>query len=391
MSIREEQAMDLARIAAKIREGRPTTPEEQELWHRWLGESASNQQLMEQLQNTNWLAAQLRQFDEVDTAAATTAIFTKLGIKEKQPRIRMSYIWRAAAAVLLLLCATMIVHYRTANHPVKPITAVSTGNGRATLTLADGDRVELDAAMDGAITNQEGAVVTKSGKTLDYSSTAASKAVMNELSTPGGSQFELRLPDGTKVWLNSASSLVFPTAFTGYERVVKLRGEAYFEVAQDARHPFKVFVNQTMIEVLGTGFNVNAYTDEANILTTLASGKVRVTAGKANVTLAPGQQAVTDMANENIYVRPADIRKATAWKNGMFEFTDTDLPTILREIARWYNVRIVYQTTAVNSRYGGGIGRNQQLADVLAMLEASGPNRFRIAGDTVFVLSTSQP
>lgn len=383
--------MQLAMVAAKIREGLPTTPEEQELWNQWVSESALNQHTAQQLTDRKWLVARMREFDQQDTAAATRAIFSALGIPENQPRTVLYYVWRVAAAVILMLCATAVMKYYTTS-PVTPVIAkMPAGSNRAILTLADGGVVALDAAHNGVVSRQGGAVVTKTGSALDYSNTATEKAVMHTLSTPPGSQFELRLPDGSKVWLNSASSLIFPTAFTGSERVVKLRGEAYFEITQDVKRPFKVNASEVTVEVLGTSFNVNAYTDEAQVLTTLATGKVRVAAGKASVLLTPGEQAVTTQATGSTTSRMADIRKVTAWKNGMFEFNDADLPAILREIARWYNVQIVYQTTAVPYHYGGGIGRNQQLQDVLDMLEASGPNKFRVQGNTVYVLSTSQP
>jgi ferric-dicitrate binding protein FerR (iron transport regulator) len=208
----------------------------------------------------------------------------------------------------------------------------------------------------------------------------------NIISTPRGGQYQLILPDGSKVWLNSASSLKFPTAFYGKERQVELTGEGYFEVAKNANTPFSVTVNQMKIDVLGTHFNIMAYNDEKTMNTTLLEGAVTVSDGEMEKKLIPGQQAIVNEATRQMSVGQADILKAIAWKNGLFEFDNTDLSTIMRQLARWYDIEIVYEVTPEKTALGGSISRNLSLKEVLNMLEANGINHFNIEGKKIFVL-----
>jgi ferric-dicitrate binding protein FerR (iron transport regulator) len=180
--------------------------------------------------------------------------------------------------------------------------------------------------------------------------------------------------------------LRYPTAFTGAERIVELEGQGYFEVAANAEQPFKVKVRNMEVHVLGTGFDIMAYRDENSINTTLLTGSIQVKEGSAKQLLRPGQQAVMNNEDHQLIVRAADIRKVTAWKNGLFVFNNMDLPAILREVARWYDVDIVYKASPGMELYGGGIGRDLQLADILALLEGNGYNHFRIEGRKVIVL-----
>jgi ferric-dicitrate binding protein FerR (iron transport regulator) len=190
------------------------------------------------------------------------------------------------------------------------------------------------------------------------------------------------LPDGTNVWLNSATSLRYPTAFRGGERKVILQGQAYFEIAANAAQPFKVQAGEMEVAVLGTRFDMMAYADEPTINATLVDGKIKV----QDKILQPGQQAVLALSGRRLTVHDADVDKITAWKNGLFVFNNMDLPTILREIARWYDVEIVYQSAPGKELYGGGISRNLNLSAVLRVLEENGTNHFKTDGNKVVVL-----
>jgi len=176
----------------------------------------------------------------------------------------------------------------------------------------------------------------------------------------------LTLPDGTRVWLNAASSLTYPTSFSGNERRVSVTGEAYFEVAHNQQLPFRVSVNnRTTIEVLGTHFNVNAYSDEASISTTLLEGKVKVMAGKKFQMLSPGQQAQVSASMDLRWNKNADLRETIAWKNGAFSFNQADLPTVLRQLSRWYNIQVEYLGKIPEAKFTGEIGRSLTLDQVL--------------------------
>ncbi len=195
------------------------------------------------------------------------------------------------------------------------------------------------------------------------------------------------LADGSRVWLNSARSLRFPTFFKGNERSVELTGEGYFEVEKDVTKPFSVSVGKMKVQVLGTRFNTMAYTDEGTINTTLLDGAVAIHDGQEVQRLLPGQQVALG-ADHRMAVRPADIEKTMAWKNGFFEFDRMDLAAIMRQIARWYDVEIVYPETSDHTPLGGSISKNLGLAEVLNLLEASGSVHFKIEGRKVYITQT---
>jgi transmembrane sensor len=290
----------------------------------------------------------------------------------------------AAAAVLLLLAGS--AYWWMNKQPEKTIAAIepvthtdiAPGMNKAVLTLGDGSTVTLDSAGNQMI--KQG--IRKQNGQLLY--TGEGEVHYNKLSTPRGGQFKIVLPDGTKAWLNSASTLRYPTAFNGTDRTVELEGQAYFEVAKNAAQPFKVMVGHMEVQVLGTDFDVMAYPDESTINTTLLAGSVQIKEGSALQLLQPGQQAV--VSTNAIAVKNADLKKVTAWKNGLFVFNNMALPAILREMARWYDVEIVYAAKPSEELYGGGIGRNLNLSGVLDLLEGSGYNHFRIEGRKVIVL-----
>ncbi|SDF48315.1 FecR family protein [Chitinophaga filiformis] len=298
----------------------------------------------------------------------------------------------AAAAVLLLAGAAywLLGRRQAGQQPElavqKGMVLIAPGSNRAMLTLADGSVVTLDSAGKQVI-RQGGVAIQQQNGQLSYGNQPTDGSVhYNKLTTPRGGQFRVVLPDGTKVWLNSASMLRYPTAFTGNERVVELEGQGYFEVAANARQPFKVKVQNMEVQVLGTDFDIMAYRDEATINTTLLTGSIQVKEGSHEQLLRPGQQAVINNEDHQLTVRTADIRKVTAWKNGLFVFNNMALPAILREVARWYDVDIVYTTSPGTELYGGGIGRNLQLTDILALLEGNGYNHFKVEGRKVIVL-----
>jgi ferric-dicitrate binding protein FerR (iron transport regulator) len=197
------------------------------------------------------------------------------------------------------------------------------------------------------------------------------------------------LPDGTKVWLNAASSIRYPTAFTGNERNVEITGEAYFEVAHNKDKPFHVKSNKQVVEVLGTHFNIMAYDDEPAVKTTLLAGKVRVTATQPQTTnykqqtiLQPGEQAVV---SDKIKVAPVKTAAAVAWKNGEFMFRNEPLENIMRSVARWYDVEIVYKANVAHKEVWGSITRYGNVADVLEMIALTGVAHFKVEGRTIIV------
>ncbi|MCK7557600.1 FecR domain-containing protein [Chitinophaga sedimenti] len=235
--------------------------------------------------------------------------------------------------------------------------------------MADGQVVTLDSTGARDL-SRNGTVVRQQGGRLLYGN--ASAVSYNTLQTPRGGQFQLQLPDGTEVWLNAASSIRFPTAFPGKERLVEVTGEVYMEVARNADQPFRVKVNeQVNVQVLGTRFNINAYSDEKNIQTTLVQGAVKVKSGDTGTILQPGQQA---QVSDNIRVVPADVDQVMAWKNGLFNFHNMELKEVMRQLSRWYDIDIEYRGTIAPREFWGKMGRNLTLSEVLKGLEGAGIN-----------------
>jgi transmembrane sensor len=299
-------------------------------------------------------------------------------------RFRLYY-WAAAVLVLALAAGWWWeAHLNNEVHPVVANVAqtdLKPGGNHAVLTLGDGKSIILDSAKNGTVAMQGTARVKKleNGK-LQYEvedkRTAPSQ--YNTLSTPRGGQYQLTLPDGTIVWLDAASSITYPTAFSGGERRVKITGEAYFDVAHDPARPFQVKVNGRLIEALGTRFNINAYNDEPAIQTTLLDGIVRVSADNQVQLLQPGQQAQITAAGIRL-IAAADTDAAVGWTRGDFVFNNTPLPEVMRQLGRWYNVDVRYDTSADAKVLTALISRNRPASAVLNALIVTG-FKFNIIG-----------
>ncbi len=307
--------------------------------------------------------------------------------------------WRRVAAAAVLIGALGLGVWWVAHTP-RPVAApavavehhpikanIAAGGNKAVLILDNGSTVTLDSARTGVLTTQGNTRVIKlAGGRLTYSGegTAATAVLYNMVRTPRGGQYQVELPDGSKVWLNAATTLRFPTAFSGKERTVELTGEAYFEVAQNSHQPFKVKVGDMTIDVLGTHFNVMAYDDEGSFHTTLLTGAVRVEEGAEAKLLKPGEEARMSLDTKNLTTAVADTDQVVAWKNGLFQFDGATLETVLRQVARWYDVDVRYEGT-IPRHFSGGISRNASLAEVLHVLDKAGKTRFMLEGRTVVV------
>lgn len=290
--------------------------------------------------------------------------------------------WRlVAAAAVFGVLVTLGIHFWVPDRvepKVARVGVIGPGSDKAVLTLADGRRVVLDSVADGRL---EGDLV-KSDGALIYSGDEG--LGRNVISVPNGGTWQVVLPDGTRVWLNSASALDYPVSFMGSrERVVKLKGEAYFEVAKDAAHPFLVKTDKQVVSVLGTHFNVSAYADEGAVRTTLEEGRVRVSALGVERLLVPGQEAILD--DGNLRVVAADVEVALAWKNGYFRFNDENIQSIMRKLARWYNIEVIYSNHTPAGGLNGKISRYKNIAQVLQALEATQTVHFKVEGRRVTV------
>jgi ferric-dicitrate binding protein FerR (iron transport regulator) len=313
-----------------------------------------------------------------------------------KPKIRRMNWTRVAAAVMILIAlgaGTYLYLTPRAGQTIatlqpREIDIAPPAGNKAVLTLADGTKIQLDSSRNGTLAIQGNIqVIKQSNGQISYAGTAASGISFNTLNVPRGSKpLSLLLADGTQVWLNVGSSMTYPTAFSGSERKVKITGEAYFEVAHNAKMPFMVQHDDVTVRVLGTHFNVNSYEDETAVRITLLEGSVRVTMGDKRQTtvITPGQQA--QVSDDIKVLNNVDIDEVMAWKNGKFQFGEkTDIGTIMRQIARWYNVDVEYKGT-VNEHFWGSISRDVNVSQVLKILEATGGVKFKVEGNKIIVM-----
>jgi ferric-dicitrate binding protein FerR (iron transport regulator) len=318
----------------------------------------------------------------------------------KTPSKSSNYkLWMAAAAILLMMLGAGIVFFKSDHlQSIKAITAfkkqdILPGGNKAILTLPNGDRVVLTDSTINQLANQTGSSIIKAANgILVYKANALAgnsetgEKVFSTISTPRGGQYQVILPDGTHVWLNAASSLTFPAAFKGKKRSVELSGEGYFEVAKNKEMPFIVHTENQEVEVLGTHFNINSYTDEASTKTTLLEGSVKVTTQGNQKVLTPGDQAQINKNTRQIKVMPVSLEEAVAWKNGYFVFNDEKLESIMHRVSRWYDVDYEFEGKQGNLSFLGVIERTKNISSLLKVLESTGNVHFKIEGRKIIVM-----
>lgn len=302
------------------------------------------------------------------------------------------------AAAVLIICSTFIYRYYKEEHTGDQLTAqhqqndVNPGGNKAILTLADGSQISLTDAGNGELARQSGIIVTKTADghivyEITGGATNQNEAVYNTISTPAGGQYQINLPDGSTVWLNAASSLKYPTVFNEAERKVELKGEAYFEVAKNTAKPFIVSTNGAgkaqEVTVLGTHFNINSYADEAVTKTTLLEGSIKVSSLNATKILQPGQQSTL---GNSLLVSNVDAALAVDWKNGYFNFDEESITSIMRKLARWYDIDVVYKGEVPTITFGAALSRDKKLSEILNLIQNTREIHFKIEGRRVIVM-----
>ncbi|HEV2478586.1 MAG TPA: FecR domain-containing protein [Puia sp.] len=313
---------------------------------------------------------------------------------KRRPIYRIPWI-RVAAAVLVVIGSAVCYKYLSTRNPAPPLndpiavaSTIGPGTNKATLTLADGRTIALDRSSSGVVARQGNAqIINSDGGQLTYQ--MASGGVLpnswNTVVTPAGGQYEVTLPDGSKAWLDAESSIRFPTGFTGKTREIEMKGEVYLEVAPSAKQPFVVAARGLSIQVLGTSLNINAYEDEPAMKVTLITGSVKVMTGKAEVQLKPGQQAgKSNDDNALTLADGVDLVKTLAWKNNLFDFDGSHLHAVMRQLERWYGIRVSYEGPESNIVFKGEMYKNVNLSDVLEMLREMGV-KFHFQRDVLVV------
>jgi len=394
--------------------GELTIHEQLEL-QEWVNASNDHREIFDQLSDPDRLKDELREYFE-----AQANIWDKIDARIKTPSyiegpaeslspaihpIRRHLRPYIAAASLLVVIVTGYFWLNPRHTPIgsrpAPVAAredIAPGGDKAILTLGNDSTIELENVANGHLAVQGVSQISKNKNSLSYTVAASGQGktteavVYNTLTTPRTSQYSVILPDGTKVWLNDSTRLYYPTFFCGAYREVALTGEAYFEVAKDKTKPFKVNVdNKSEVEVLGTHFNIDSYADDGGIKTTLLEGSVKVTqrpgqVKPASAILRPGEQS-TIMANAaGVSVNPhVDVDKIMAWKNGLFNFEQADLKTIMAQLGRWYDIDVKYEGNIAARTFRGKITRDLKLSQVIKGLEDVGL-KFRIEGRTLIVM-----
>jgi len=375
---------DIKKVLDKVSAG-TATPQEEQAAKYWLHYFSKHD---------------IPELSEDELNQETEAIYKSL-MKEKVP-VKVKRLWypAVAAACLLMVVGAGLFYYIQHSPEVKQVAAaniipndVAPAKNTATLTLANGKKITLADAPIGLIAEQRNVSIfkTSDGKLVYKSkSLKANEAPflgnpeLNIISTARGQQYQVILPDGSKIWLNAASSFTFPATFGSLkQRKVELTGEAYFEVAKDKSHPFIVKTDKQEVEVLGTHFNVNSYSDEDATKTTLLEGSVKVSNSNEQKILHPGQESL--LAKNSLVIRKADTQEAVAWKNGDFIFNNEDFGSILRQVARWYNVEIIDKGNHENLHLSGTVSRSKNISAVLKALEITGKVKFKIDGNRVIV------
>lgn len=325
-----------------------------------------------------------------DTDAAWLKVKVRIGGSGTAVRVRSLKWLSYAAAVAVFISAIALLLYNRADKKLSetPVAnVIKHGGPHAELILSNGERINLQNNKTIAVKGSgDNAVASGNGSRLTYQANTAEQG-LHRLIVPNGSQYELVLPDGTRVWVNAGSELSYRVDFNqGTQREVKLNGEAYFEVAKNKARPFVVSAGKQRIEVLGTHFNVNSYPDEQVARTTLLEGSVKVSnlASDRSSVLIPGKQAL--LKGAEIEVIDADLEEALAWKNGLFIFNDEPLESIMKKVSRWYDVDILYQGVDRKKKYGGSVPRFNDIAKMLKQWELTGGVHFEIEGRRVILM-----
>jgi transmembrane sensor len=384
-----EYALYIASLIHRLQEKEVLSEQELRELREWR-DLGNQEEVFQQLMDRKALVAAVKELNDYDDEAAVKEIFSRLGLQSPR-RIRRTLLlkrWMAAAVFLLALAGVWLVMKQKRDSPVIALKKdITPGGNKAVLTLGNGTRIILDTTKSGTIAHQGAATILKldNGR-LAYQpiNEKPGSIVYNTLSTPRGGEYQLTLPDGSQVWLNAASSITYPTSFSGAERTVKITGEAYIEVARNRSQPFRVQAGDQLIEDIGTAFNVNAYSDEPALKTTLVEGKVRVSRGAEKRVLTPGQQVQSKGAELELVPR-ADVDQALAWKNGAFSFRGADLPTVMRQLARWYDIEVEYAGAVPSGTFNGEIGRGLTLNQVLQGLSQTRINYTIVSAHKIII------
>lgn len=365
--------------------------QEKDTLEKWIGSSGQNRKLYEKIVEGRNLAERTRIYERIDAENAWKKVSER--IIPQSGRRFVPIVYRYAAAILIPLLMGITTYWYLYEKPQKmaqPIAGIVPGTSHAVLVLANGKNVNLSNDSIKNVIENDGTVIRKSDKELNYTeqvSGNSQKPILNTLIVPKGGEYSLILSDGTRVFVNSMSKLVYPVNFTGDKREITLEGEAYFEVFKDKSKPFIVNIKGLKVEVLGTSFNVKAYPDDKQSFTTLVEGKVKLNSGlQTSVVriLEPDQQGVFDPLTSAIVVQKVDARQFMQWTTGKYTFTNQTLDEMMKTLARWYNFNYQFEEASLkNIRFEGGLNKYESIDPILEIIKRTGKVKVTVKGREV--------
>ena len=369
------------------------TPDERQELENWLNECEDNFKLYNKIHSREKFLNWDQQFHQINTKEGWDR-FDSVVRPSKRIEVFQAVL-RYAAVLLIPMFLAGVGYYlyqdlaKLSEQQVQEIVSKKQ-TPKARLILADGRKVNLENEGNVALKEKDGTLIEKDAGSLKYKNkpNENSKALYNTVEIPKGADYQLLLADGTKVYLNSMSSLKFPTQFKGNKREVELSGEAYFEVVKDKDRPFLVRAAGTTVKVLGTSFNVKAYDDEDDVITTLVEGSVKVKASEIekSTLLKPGQQAIVNDKMNDLSVQEVDVDLYTSWREGVFQFKSKRLEDIMNELTRWYDLKIFYMNPVVKDlRFGGHFNKDEEIESIMEMFELTRKVNIQVNGKTILI------
>ena len=365
--------------------------QEKEILECWLHGSEKNRQLYDRIVSEKNFSAHGTIYRNIDTGKAWTKLALNSRTSKKGKTLRIFFLY---AAAILLPAMIVISSYRYLNRErigvTHPIAAISTGNKSAVLVLGNGENVDLTHELNKKIVEKDGTVINNSHTELNYAgqpSDVLKETPSNTLIVPCGGEYSLVLSDGSRVYLNSMSKLVFPVRFSGNSREVTLEGEAFFEVAKDKSKPFIVSIRGMKVEVLGTAFNIKSYPNDSQSFTTLVEGKVKISTGDqlASINyLEPNQQAVYDPTGPGIVIQEVDALQMVQWTKGRYTFTNQTLDDIMKTLARWYDFSYKFEDEKLKMiRFEGGLNKYESIGPILDIIGRTGKVKVSVQGKEI--------
>ena len=384
-----KEAFEIARIIQKSLKGKLSESEERQL-SGWRKVSDENERAFQRMISEDFYTIGMEKLEMYDSRVAYGRFLQK---KYQQRRKRRFLINMARVAAVALPFVIALVLYvglnREEEQMVRPSLAsnILPGTSKAVLTLANGQMIPLGKEATDSTIITDGTQISASGSGVTYASGVESESVVyNKLEIPRGGEFCLTLSDGTRVWLNSETSIQYPVAFGAKERRVFVQGEAYFEVAKDANKPFTVQFMSSSVTVLGTSFNIRAYPEEKRSQTTLAEGSVRIYSPGSSMLLKPGEQAEVSALSGEMVKQEVEVKNFTSWKDGLFVFEQQPLEYIMRTLERWYDIRVIFKDEgAKRISLSGNMKRYGDFSQVMKMLQMTGDVRFELHGNDVYI------